>query len=74
MGVSLFWSKIIISLKINRKVKILDVKQPWLYWVINYLYQDGSDKRDCLFSLAVGQLKLKDYTTSLKYIRGLLQV
>ena len=36
--------------------------------------KDETGKQDFLFYLAVGNARLKEYNTSLKYIRGLLQV
>jgi len=36
--------------------------------------RDETNKRDYLYYLAVGNTKLKEYATALKYIRALLQV
>merc|ERR1711976_663199 len=36
--------------------------------------RDESGKRDFLYYLAIGNARLKEYQTSLKYVRGLLQV
>jgi len=36
--------------------------------------RDNSNKRDYLYYLAIGNTKLKEYATALKYIRALLQV
>ena len=36
--------------------------------------RDESNKRDYLYYLAIGNTKLKEYATALKYIRALLQV
>ena len=38
------------------------------------LCRDETNKRDYLYYLAVGNTKLKEYATALKYIRALLQV
>ena len=35
---------------------------------------DEDNKRDYLFYLAIGNTKLKEYSTALKYCRALLQV
>ena len=44
--------------------------------VIFFAFQnrDESGKRDYLYYLAIGNARLKEYQTALKYIRGLLQV
>ena len=36
--------------------------------------RDETNKRDYLYYLAIGNTKLKEYATALKYIRALLQV
>ena len=36
--------------------------------------RDESGKRDYLFYLAIGNARIKEYQTALKFIRGLLQV
>jgi len=36
--------------------------------------RDESNKRDYLYYLAIGNTKLKEYATALKYVRALLQV
>jgi len=36
--------------------------------------RDNSNKRDYLYYLAIGNTKLKEYATALKYVRALLQV
>ena len=36
--------------------------------------RDESGKRDYLYYLAIGNARIKEYQTALKYIRGLLQV
>ena len=36
--------------------------------------RDESNKRDYLYYLAIGNTKLKEYSTALKYVRALLQV
>ena len=38
------------------------------------LCRDETNKRDYLYYLAVGNTKLKEYATALKYMRALLQV
>lgn len=36
--------------------------------------REGENKRDYLYYLAIGNTKLKEYATALKYVRALLQV
>ena len=36
--------------------------------------RDEANKRDYLYYLAIGNTKLKEYSTALKYVRALLQV
>merc|ERR1712107_566257 len=39
-----------------------------------YTNRDESGKRDYLYYLAIGNARLKEYQTALKFVRGLLQV
>ena len=44
---------------------------------LNYYFfqnRDESGKRDYLFYLAIGNARIKEYQTALKFVRGLLQV
>ena len=36
--------------------------------------RDESGKRDYLYYLAIGNARIKEYQTALKFVRGLLQV
>ena len=44
----------------------------------NYIHffqnRDESGKRDYLYYLAIGNARIKEYQTALKFVRGLLQV
>ncbi|XP_071491167.1 mitochondrial fission 1 protein-like [Diadema setosum] len=44
--------------------------------LLEELLHGGSPQvqRDCLFYLAIGHYRLKDYTKALKFVRGLLQI
>ena len=41
---------------------------------IRFQNRDESGKRDYLYYLAIGNARIKEYQTALKYVRGLLQV
>lgn len=43
-------------------------------WYLPFQNRDESGKRDFLYYLAIGNARIKEYQTSLKYIRALLQV
>ena len=53
-------------------------KSVFLYTKYIFLFKnqnrDESGKRDYLFYLAIGNARIKEYQTALKFIRGLLQV
>ena len=40
----------------------------------NFQNRDESGKRDYLYYLAIGNARIKEYQTALKFVRGLLQV
>merc|ERR1712001_197161 len=51
-----------------------DIRKGLLLLEDLYRDRDESGKRDYLFYLAIGNARIKEYQTALKFIRGLLQV
>lgn len=39
-----------------------------------YSKQSGTERRDCLYYLAIGNARIKEYTKALSYVRAFLQV
>ena len=44
------------------------------YESLRFQNRDESGKRDYLYYLAIGNARIKEYQTALKYVRALLQV
>ena len=45
-----------------------------IHFKYNLQNRDESGKRDYLYYLAIGNARIKEYQTALKFVRGLLQV
>ena len=54
----------------------MNFRSSWFCWFKFIFLQnrDESGKRDYLFYLAIGNARIKEYQTALKFVRGLLQV